>query len=109
MSSYIYFFKVFTALSLSLFLVASCKTHKNDSQDDKKATESVKSKRNNFPEHLNEIFQAHGGFENWDEMQSLGFSIPKDNGIETTQIDLNTRNELIEHPDYTIGYNGEAL
>lgn len=62
-----------------------------------------------YPENISEVFDAHGGVDTWNKMQSLVFTMKKPNGDEITTTDLKNRKSLIEMPKHTIGYNGETV
>lgn len=53
------------------------------------------------------VFEAHGGVETWKKKRTLSFTIPKSDAPETHTIDLYTRNEIIETPEFAMGYNGK--
>ena len=54
---------------------------------------------------LTEIFEAHGGYEQWDKMESLSYK--KDQ--ETTVTDLKNRKIRLESPDQVIGFDGNNV
>ncbi|MGJ8549132.1 DUF6503 family protein [Winogradskyella wichelsiae] len=62
-----------------------------------------------YPESITKVFDAHGGIDTWNKMETLSFSITKPTGIEKTTKNLKTRAELIDTPTYTQGFDGETL
>ncbi|MDE0472373.1 MAG: hypothetical protein OXH57_10570, partial [Ekhidna sp.] len=66
----------------------------------------VKYKR---PSHhidaLTEIFEAHGGYEQWDKMKSLFYKKEE----ETTITHLKSRKIRLESPDQVIGFDGNNV
>ncbi|WP_142783522.1 DUF6503 family protein [Changchengzhania lutea] len=62
-----------------------------------------------YPENISKVFEAHGGLDNWNTMQSLVFTMEKPNGDEVTATNLKNRKSLIEMPKHTIGFNGEDV
>ncbi len=62
-----------------------------------------------YPESITKVFEAHGGIDNWNKMQTLSFTMEKPNGKEVTTTNLKTRAELIDTPTYAMGYDGEKL
>lgn len=55
---------------------------------------------------LNKIFEAHGGYDKWSEMELLTFDL--DNGQHQV-ISLRERKVLIESEEKTIGFDGEEI
>lgn len=94
-------------LLIALIVLASCK---NDKKDTKKyAEENLDITTSIYPENVTKVFDAHGGIDAWNEMQSLVFTMEKPNGDEVTTTDLKNRKSLIEMPKHTIGFNGETV
>lgn len=62
-----------------------------------------------YPENMTKIFDAHGGIDHWNKMETLSFTMEKPTGKEITTTHLKTRAELIDTPTYTIGFNGNKL
>lgn len=62
-----------------------------------------------YPEDLTTIFDAHGGIDQWNKMQTLSFTMEKPNGKEVTTVNLKTRFEQIDTPTYTQGFDGETI
>jgi hypothetical protein len=62
-----------------------------------------------YPESITKVFDAHGGVDTWNAMQSLVFTMKKPNGDEVTTTDLKNRTSLIEMPKHTIGFNGKDV
>lgn len=63
----------------------------------------------NIPAPLMEGLDAHGGLEQWTNMKTMEFSIPKGSNRELHRIDLPSRKVQISHPDYTIGFDGNEV
>ena len=97
--------------SFLLLLMASCKDKTADpkiesepySEEELDVTTSV------YPENLTQVFDAHGGIDAWNEMETLEFSVEKPGGYEITTTDLKDRYALIEMPKTTIGFDGEVV
>lgn len=62
-----------------------------------------------YPESITKVFDAHGGVDTWNAMQSLVFTMKKPSGDEVTTTDLKNRTSLIEMPKHTIGFNGKDV
>lgn len=62
-----------------------------------------------YPEAISKVFKAHGGIDQWQKMNTLEFTIPKESGNEITLTDLHNRSSLITMPKHTIGYNGQDV
>ena len=62
-----------------------------------------------YPENISKIFDAHGGLDKWNAMNSLEFTMNKPDGDEVTTTNLKNRKSLIEMPNHTIGFDGENV
>ncbi|WP_369996353.1 hypothetical protein [Winogradskyella sp.] len=62
-----------------------------------------------YPDTITKVFEAHGGIDQWNKMQTLSFTMEKPDGKEVTTTHLKTRAERIETPTYTLGYDGQNL
>ncbi len=62
---------------------------------------------NDYPEVLNKIFNAHGGLDLWKKQRTLVFVRPMPDAPETHTIDLYTRKDRIDTPQFSIGHDGQ--
>lgn len=62
-----------------------------------------------YPQDLVKIFETHGGIEKWSTFENLCFEIEKEGGNEVHTTLLKSRKTTIEHPDWTIGYDGSNV
>ena len=97
-----------TIFFLSIFMFCfSCKEKNAETnptpKEDSTVTEMV------YPENLSKVFDAHGGLGLWKQMQTLKFTMPEDDGDETTTVDLKSRKSLIDMPNHVLGYNGKDV
>lgn len=96
-------------LAICLALVAfSCKekaaeTTVQEIEEVEEITTSV------YPENITKVFDAHGGIDAWNKMQTLAFTMNKPNGAEVTTNNLKTRAELIDTPTHSAGFDGINL
>jgi len=101
--------KKLTFIILFLISFVSCK---NESKTEPSVIEDVKADNittSIYPESITKVFDAHGGIDNWNKMQSLSFTLEKPNGKEVTTVNLKTRAELIDTPTYSMGYDAQNL
>lgn len=56
-----------------------------------------------YPPAYQDVLAAHGGLAQWNAMQSLTFTMPKETGNEVHTTDLKSRDILIETDKYQIG------
>jgi len=85
----------------------SCKQEKKEMLNEEASKEIVAiTTSNNYSEKLQQVFEAHGGVAQWKKMQSLVFELPKPDAREIHTINLQTRQDKVETPSYTIGYDG---
>jgi hypothetical protein len=99
-------------VALSLLLVVLITACKNETKIKSTIIEAVKIEditASIYPESITRVFDAHGGIDNWNKMQSLSFTMEKPNGKEVTTTNLKTRAERIDTPTYTIGSDGNSL
>lgn len=62
-----------------------------------------------YPETITKVFEAHGGIDQWNKMQTLSFTMENPDGKEVITTHLKTRAECIDTPTYTLGYDGQNL
>lgn len=98
-------------LSVLLTVLVSCKDKTTETKPESDLTieEEIEEVLSNYPENISKVFDAHGGIEAWNEMETLEFSVEKPDGYEITTTDLKDRYALIEMPKSTIGFDGEVL
>ena len=95
-----------------LLVVALCLACKNEPKQESTVVDEVKKEditTSIYPESITKVFDAHGGIDNWNKMQTLSFTMDKPNGKEITTTNLKTRAELIDTPTYVAGFDGETL
>jgi hypothetical protein len=95
--------------SLLLLLVFSCK---NNSKEKTTVIETLSKEditTSLYPESITKVFNAHGGIDKWNKMQTLSFTMEKPNGKEITTTDLKSRAELINFPTHFQGYDVESI
>lgn len=87
---------------LALIPLFSCNqpAANSDSQDNTKPSID-------YPDDIQQVFDAHGSLAKWQEMKSLSYDIVKEGGNETQMIDLNNRTERIKTSTFESGYDGE--
>jgi len=101
----------FTLLALSL-VFASCKDAKTETGVESSRLPSevtIETANKVYPENLSKVFEAHGGIDHWNTMQTLKFTMTKAEGKEVTTTDLRNRTSLIEMPKHNMGYDGEMV
>ncbi len=98
-------------LALVFVIIYSCKDKNADSPKETEPyiEEKLDVTTSVYPENLTKVFEAHGGIDAWNEMETLEFSVEKPGGYEITTTDLKDRYALIEMPKNTIGFDGEVL
>jgi len=101
-----------TLLLVFIIAFASCKQ-----STEKKTTEAApamdvateKSASKSYPESIAKVFEAHGGLDTWNAMQTLAFTMEKPTGTEVTTTDLKSRKAHIDMPNHVLGFNGEDV
>lgn len=95
-------------IALSLISIIACKeTTKSAETNDEKSEEAMIESAKNYPQEVTAIFEAHGGLNAWRANRTLSYIMPKPNGDEQQTIDLYSRNEKIETPNFSMGYDGK--
>jgi len=97
---------LFAALILIAF--ASCKdTAKETSTEIETVTEVVtETPKREYPPNINAIFNAHGGVDHWNHMNTLQFKFEGRAGEEMNTVSLKDRRSLIETAGWAIGNDG---
>nr|WP_321235196.1 DUF6503 family protein [uncultured Psychroserpens sp.] len=96
---------------IALLIFASCKDNKKPETVESidYSEEQLDVTTSTYPEDITKIFDAHGGIDAWNAMNSLVFTMEKPKGKEVTTTNLKTRAERIDTPTYTSGYDGSTL
>lgn len=92
---------------ITIFLFISCKDQKKETINPVQNAKEVAIKK--YPKNLSQIFEAHGGLEQWNTFQLLEFTIDKPTGEEVTLTNLQNRKSLISTDKFKIGYNGKDV
>lgn len=97
------------ALALTLVMPFSCKEPQIDAtqilNDDISVSENDTAVKE-YPVSLLEIFKAHGGLNQWNEMKNLCFEISKNKEDEIHTIALPDRRTVIVSKGWSIGFDG---
>ena len=99
-------------LSLLILIVslAACKDTQTGDQQTKSAASSTENTIvYNYPNEMSSIFEAHGGIERWNKMNSLSFELASRSGAEVHTISLKNRKCKIESKEWSIGFDGEDV
>ena len=97
-----------TFLLLLVISFVACK----QSSDNKKANikvEETKEVLKTYPESISKIFEAHGGIDVWNTMETLVFEMEMAEGKEITTTNLKSRKSLIETDKFKIGFDGKNV
>ncbi len=99
-------------IAYSILLVILITACKNEVKTESTVSDEVSKEditTSIYPESITKVFEAHGGIDNWNKIQTLSFTMEKPNGKEVTTTNLKTRAELIDTPTYAMGYDGRNL
>ena len=94
-------------ISLILFSCGENPKQTKEVMEDPAAEEMVIDKQ--YPEALHKIFDAHGGLEQWRSFRNLAYEIPKDNYSEVHTINLYSRKDRVDTPDFSMGFDGKDV
>ena len=62
-----------------------------------------------YPEALQKVFEAHGGLPQWRSFKNLVYEIPKDDFSEVHTINLYSRKDRIDTPNFSMGFDGNDV
>lgn len=93
-------------LVVLLFFVSFSSCEEKPKEEQTTVTNSTE-KPSRYPTVLQNIFEAHGGLNNWNSMNTLRFSFDASSTTETHTTDLKSRKAHIESSAYTMGFDGE--
>ncbi|WP_034258911.1 DUF6503 family protein [Altibacter lentus] len=97
-------------LVTSLLVFTACKnTEKETPVSETTPMEETVGDTTNHPQVLAAVFEAHGGFDRWQQMNNLCFEMEGASGTETHTISLNNRYVKVETKAWTIGYDGNDV
>jgi len=91
-------------LILGIFILSSCSTNQNSSEEYSKTQPDVSGMHHHIDE-LTKVFDAHGGYDQWTKMKSLYYV----KGKEATITNLENRKIRLESPDQIIGFDGKDV
>jgi len=95
---------LFVFLCLSLIFSCNQPTKSNASITDVKI-ESVQ----NYPEHIEGIFDAHGGITTWNRFKGLYYEIETATHKDKYEVALKSRKSLITYEHHELGFDGEDV
>ena len=99
-----------TILAVTLvFIIVACKNEKSTQSTIIETLKKEDITTSIYPEAMTQIFNAHGGIDQWNTMKTLSFTIEKPNGKEITTVNLKTRTERIDAPTHSMGFDGNTL
>ena len=62
-----------------------------------------------IPDDLKNVFEAHGGLEQWNKMSALTYRLVRGERNEVHKIDLDNRKVRLEGGEWVIGFDGEEV
>ncbi len=92
-------------LLFSFFFLAGCSPSSTDSKEE--TPETITS----YPELMHQVWEAHGGIENWKRFKALTFSVVRQEAgsPEVHQVNLEGREVLINADSFRIGMNDQQV
>ncbi|TDQ29320.1 DUF6503 family protein [Zeaxanthinibacter enoshimensis] len=100
---------IFTFVILLLFGI-SCKDSNKQTRDEGATSQdSVTRVDKSYPEALEQVFEAHGGLDMWELQRTLRFTITRNGNKEVHTIDLQSRKDRVDAPEYSMGSDGENV
>lgn len=97
---------------LAALALASCQPSEDKTTEVTEETTEINAAAT-FPAYFEQVLQAHGGLEKWQQFGGMQYELQTDLGgnpaTETHIIDLKTRKDLVKGGDYTIGFDGQQV
>lgn len=104
------FKKIFAATTPLFILLLQFSCEQSQAVDAPNATVKEQTDaETTVPPLLAKALSTHGGLENWQKMNTLQYTLIIDGQPEKTSVDLNSRQTLLAHPDYQIGFDGKDV
>ncbi|MGB6269281.1 MAG: hypothetical protein WBF67_09765, partial [Olleya sp.] len=94
---------------LLVILLVSCKNEIKNVTTQDYSEEKLDVTTSIYPENISKVFDAHGGIDTWNTMQSLEFTMKKPDADEVTLTNLKSRESLITMSNHTVGYDGNVV
>ena len=96
-------------LSCILLITMSCKDNKTVESPVDYKEEKLDVTTSVYPENVSKIFEAHGGLDTWNKVNTLVFGMENPEGVEMTTTGTKSRESLIETEKFKIGYDGNEI
>ena len=97
-------------IAVMTFLFFSCKEAPKKEDIIETSTETEEQVTlSKYPMDLFNVFDAHGGLDNFKKYRTLSFDMPKGDYNENQVIDLYNRMDKITAPNYSLGYDGSDV
>ena len=93
--------KIWFIISLYFLLLTACATPK--------ASLTKSMVKQPLPEILQAGLNAHGGLDQWNKMNTLEYTIERNDKPEHHLIDLKSRKVLLTHDEYKLGFDGKEV
>ncbi|WP_420602324.1 DUF6503 family protein [Flagellimonas sp.] len=98
-----------TAIVLLALAIGACKQDSKKEQI-KENTQVMKvESAPMLPEALTKVFDAHGGLNAWRDQRTLIYEMPKTDFTETHTIDLWSRRDRVDTPQFSMGFDGKQV
>lgn len=99
---------IIAALSTIMLLSCQERTKKEDIPVETVSQTEIEKKKA-YPPALGKVFDAHGGIDKWRSMKYLSFEIPNTGYKEIHTINLYSREDRVDTPDYAMGFDGKEV
>ena len=92
---------------LLILVLSACGEKKSNTDQKNEETTQNKTDKPDYPNNLSAIFNAHGGMDKWNSMQTLKFEMGEGIDKQMHTVDLHSRKSLTQAAKYTMGYDGD--
>ncbi len=91
-----------------LICLSACQSKTLERANKTVKTEKVEIEKA-YPKSIMQVFDAHGGINNWNKYQSLKFEIESVDFNEKNTVNLKSRESLIENKNHFLGFDGKNV
>ncbi len=92
-----------------MLFAAACKQNAKQEETKTVIDTKIAETPKKYPKALQNVFDAHGGINNWKEERTLSYELPKPDAKETQTIDLWSRKDRVDTDNLSIGFDGNKV
>ncbi|RDY61060.1 DUF6503 family protein [Flagellimonas nanhaiensis] len=98
-----------TTIILLALAIGACKPAPKKEEVKEEVVSEITKTEKTFPQDLVQVFEAHGGLATWKNQRTLTYELPKKDFTEVHTIDLWSRKDRVDAPEFSMGSEGEMV